>query len=81
MSENTIAYVRTSREHEVAAAQAKQQAADAAQAMIDQTTQAQALGYAAAVFCRAFLQGLTDAEVSLTDEERIQVLCAALGRL
>jgi len=71
----------TSREHEVAESKARQQAAEAVQATIDQTTQAQALGYAAAVFCQAFLQGLREAEIVLTDDERVQVLCAALGRL
>ena len=71
----------TSREQEVASTAAQRQTVEALQATIDQTTQAQALGYAAAVFCGAFLQGLQDAEIQLGDAERIQVLCAALGRL
>ena len=71
----------TTREQEVATADAHAQAAQALQATIDQTTQAQALGYAAAVFCGAFLRGLEEAEVTLTEAQTIRVLCAALGRL
>ena len=71
----------TSREQEVAISAAQTQAAEALQQTIDQTTQAQALGYAAAVFCSAFLHGLQDADIQWSDAERIQVLCAALGRL
>ena len=81
MSEDATPYRMTNREREVATAQAHQQAADAVQTTIDQTTQAQALGYAAAVFCQAFLQGLKEAEVALTNRDRVEVLCAALGRL
>lgn len=81
MSGDAVSYALNSREREVASAEARQQAAQVLQQTIDQTTQAQALGYATAVFCQAFLQGLREAEVPFTDRERVQVLCAALGRL
>ena len=71
----------TSREQEVAEREDRKQIAQAMEQLQEHTTQAQTLGYAAAVFCQAFLQGLKEAEVPLTDRERVQVLCAALGRL
>ena len=71
----------TSREHEVAQADDHRQATQAMEHLQERTTQAQAMGYAAAVFCGAFLQGVAELPEKLTREEQLHLLDVALGQL
>lgn len=71
----------TSREQEVAAADERRQVAQTMEHLQERTTQAQAMGYAAAVFCGAFLQGVTELPLMLTREEQLHLLEVALGQL
>ena len=71
----------TSREQEVTAGEERRQAAQAMEHLQERTTQAQAMGYAAAVFCGAFLQGIAKLPAKLTREEQLHLLDVALGQL